>query len=58
MWDWGYDLSINEYYESVAEVTGYKGEFTHDLTKPVGMSKKLVDISRQSEWGWSPKTGT
>ncbi len=53
----GYDLSINEYYESVAEVTGYKGEFTHDLTKPVGMSKKLVDISRQSEWGWSPKTG-
>jgi nucleoside-diphosphate-sugar epimerase len=52
----GYDYSINEYYEAIAEVTEYKGEFSHDLTKPVGMSRKLVDISRQSEWGWKPPT--
>ena len=52
----GYDLSINEFYKTVAEVTGYKGEFTHDLTKPAGMAKKLVDIERLNKWGWKPQT--
>ena len=52
----GYDLSVNEYYEAVAEVTGYAGTFSHDLTKPVGMARKLVDISRQTDWGWKPPT--
>lgn len=52
----GGDLSINDYYTAVAEVVGYKGSFTHDLTKPAGMSRKLVDISRQKAWGWAPVT--
>ncbi|MCG2724818.1 MAG: GDP-L-fucose synthase [Elusimicrobia bacterium] len=52
----GYDLSINEYYKTIAEVTGYKGGFAHDLTKPVGMARKLVDTSKQNEWGWKPQT--
>ena len=52
----GYDLSINEFYETVAEVTGYEGKFTHDLIKPAGMAKKLVDIARLNEWGWKPQT--
>lgn len=50
----GHDYSINEYYSIVAEVMGYKGEFVHDLGKPVGMNRKLVNIHRQKEWGWSP----
>jgi len=49
----GYDHTINEYYATVAEVLGYKGTFTHDLSKPVGMTRKLVDVSRQVAWGWS-----
>ena len=48
----GHDYSINEYYQAVADVIGFDGDFTHDLTKPVGMARKLVDIQRQSEWGW------
>ena len=52
----GDDHSINDYYRAVAEVVGYKGVFNHDLTKPVGMVRKLVDISRMKAWGWKPAT--
>jgi len=52
----GSDDSINEIYQAVADVIGYKGAFTHDLTKPVGMQQKLVDVSRQDTWGHSPRT--
>jgi GDP-L-fucose synthase len=52
----GYDQSINEYYEIVAKVIGYSGKFVHDLDKPVGMARKLVDIERQRAWGWMPQT--
>lgn len=53
----GHDYSINEYYEAVAEVVGYHGSFVHDLGKPVGMARKLVDVERQRAWGWAPQTG-
>lgn len=51
----GYDYSISEYYFVAASVIGWEGEFVYDLTKPVGMKKKLVNTERQSAWGWSPK---
>jgi GDP-L-fucose synthase len=50
----GHDHSINEYYAAAAQVIGWKGNFVHDTTKPVGMKQKLVDISRQRGWGWMP----
>ena len=53
----GYDHSINEYYQAVADVVGWRGEFVHDLNRPVGMKQKLVCIDRQNIWGWSAKTG-
>lgn len=52
----GYDYTINDYYSAVAEVIGWKGEFIHDLSKPVGMMQKLTDSTRQTVWGWSPPT--
>lgn len=52
----GYDYTINEYYNAVAEVIGWKGQFTHDLSKPVGMTQKLTDSTRQTVWGWAPPT--
>jgi GDP-L-fucose synthase len=52
----GHDYTINEYYEAVAKVIGYKGNFVHDVSKPVGMSRKLVDIEKQTLWGWQAKT--
>jgi GDP-L-fucose synthase len=52
----GHDHSINEYYAAAAHVIGWDGNFVHDITKPVGMKQKLVDISQQRRWGWMPST--
>jgi GDP-L-fucose synthase len=51
----GIDYSINEYYQAIADVIGFKGSFEHDLSKPVGMKQKLVDISLQTKHGLKPK---
>ncbi len=51
----GYDYSVNDYYKTVSSVIGWKGEFIHDLSKPVGMKRKMVDISLQNSYGWKPK---
>ena len=51
----GYDYTINEYYETIAKVIGYKGKFSHDLTKPTGMKQKLLDISLQEKFGLESK---
>ncbi|MDD2774395.1 MAG: GDP-L-fucose synthase [Gallionella sp.] len=48
----GYDYTINEYYQAAAEVMGYTGKFVHDLSKPVGMARKLVSVEKQKAWGW------
>lgn len=57
----GTDYTIDEYYHMCAEVVGFSGDFCHDLTKPAGMQRKLVDVSKQDQWGWTPavdiKTG-
>jgi len=52
----GADHSVKDYYTTVAEIVGYQGSFTHDLSKPVGMVRKLVDVSRMTAWGWKPAT--
>jgi len=53
----GEDHTINEYYSAAAEVIGFKGAFTHNIDKPVGMQQKLVSINKQTAWGWKPKIG-
>lgn len=50
----GEDWSVNDYYRIAAEVVGYEGQFKHDISKPVGMKQKLVNISKQADWGWMP----
>lgn len=52
----GTDYSINEYYRTIADVVGYRGQFEHDLSKPVGMRQKLIDSSRINVLGWQAKT--
>lgn len=52
----GHDYTINEYYKTIAEVIGYKGKFTHDLLKPVGMRQKLIDDTKLKKFGWKYKT--
>jgi len=51
----GCDHTINEYYQIAADVMGYSGSFKHDVTKPIGMARKLVNIEKQKHWGWTAK---
>ena len=52
----GDDHSVDDYYRAIAEVVGYTGGFRHDASRPIGMTRKLVDISRQRALGWAPST--
>lgn len=52
----GHDHEVNEYYHEVARVLGYRGLFVHDLSKPAGMRRKLVDIARLESFGWRATT--
>jgi GDP-L-fucose synthase len=52
----GRDLPIRDYYRIAAEVLGWQGRFTHDLTRPEGMARKLLDVSHQTALGWAPRT--
>lgn len=52
----GYDHTILEYYQAVAQALSWSGTFCFDLTRPVGMKRKLSDISIQREWGWTAPT--
>ena len=51
----GAEVSILELAQMIAHTVGYKGRITHDLTKPDGTPRKLSDISRIRETGWSPR---
>ncbi|AFI03330.1 GDP-L-fucose synthase family protein [Helicobacter cetorum] len=48
----GIDYTIEEYYKMVAKALDYQGEFVKDLSKPVGMQQKLMDISKQKALKW------
>jgi GDP-L-fucose synthase len=52
----GEDLTIRELADMIAEVIGYTGEFVHDRSKPDGTPRKVMDVSRIRNLGWTPKT--
>jgi len=51
----GRDYTINEYYKEIAKVISYKGNFVHDVSKPIGMHQKLIDDSKLKKFGWKHK---
>lgn len=53
----GKDISIYELAQLIGSTVGYQGSITLDKTKPDGAPRKLMDSSRLSSMGWSPKTG-
>jgi GDP-L-fucose synthase len=52
----GEDITIAEFARTVAEVVGFRGNITYDASKPDGMPRKLLDVSRLSGLGWKAKT--
>ncbi len=53
----GTDISILELAAKVAAVTGYKGRIVTDPSKPDGTLRKLMDVSRLAQMGWSAQIG-
>ena len=52
---WGEDVTIRELAEMVAAASGFRGSLEFDLSKPDGSPRKLLDTSRLTSLGWSPK---
>ena len=52
----GVDLPIIELAKLIAKTVGFEGEIKLDSTKPDGTMRKLVDVSKLKELGWSAKT--
>jgi GDP-L-fucose synthase len=51
----GQDLSISELATLLARVTGFDGEIRFDAARPDGTLRKVLDISRLQNLGWSPR---
>jgi GDP-L-fucose synthase len=51
----GKDISILELANTIQEAVGFKGEIIWDKSRPDGTPRKLLDIQRILDLGWSPK---
>ena len=48
----GTDFTIRELAKMMAEVVGYEGAIVFDASKPDGVPRKLLDVSRLKALGW------
>jgi GDP-L-fucose synthase len=48
----GIDVEIGELAEMVKAVVGFTGTIEHDLSKPDGTPRKLMDVSKLHGFGW------
>jgi GDP-L-fucose synthase len=48
----GVDCTIRELVETVAKVTGFKGDIFFDSSKPDGAPRKLMNVERLANLGW------
>ena len=56
-----FDISMANHdpaiFEAAARAVGFTGDFVHDLDRPVGMRRKVMDVSRARDWGWTAAVG-
>lgn len=52
----GTDVTIVELADIIGETVGWSGRYDFDATKPDGVARKLLDVSRINELGWSSTT--
>jgi GDP-L-fucose synthase len=52
----GEDVTIRELAETVMSVIGFKGEIVFDASKPDGTPRKLLNVDRMRDLGWTAKT--
>ena len=53
----GRDISIAELARLIADVIGYRGAFSFDRTKPDGVPRKLLDVTKLEGLGWEARIG-
>lgn len=53
----GHETSILELARMIADVVGFEGEIAHDLAKPDGTPRKMLDSTRLHDLGWSASVG-
>ena len=53
----GEDHEIKEVAQLIADVIEYEGKIEWDITKPEGVSKRLLDSSKLFSMGWTPTYG-
>jgi len=51
----GEDLKIKDLAMMIKDIVGFKGDILHDLSKPDGTPRKLLDVSKIKQLGWEPK---
>ncbi len=49
----GSDVAISELAELIAKIVGYEGEFVYDTSMPYGPPRKLLDVSKMTDLGWT-----
>ena len=52
----GKDITIRKMSETMKEIVGYRGKIVFDDTKPDGISRKLIDITKLKQMGWESST--
>ena len=52
----GQELSVRELAETISPVVGYEGHLSLDLSKLDGAPRKLFDLTRLENLGWSAST--
>ncbi len=53
----GEDIAIKDLALLIKEVVGYEGEIQHDLSKPDGTPRKLMNVDKLKNAGWTAKIG-
>jgi len=51
----GEDISIRDLAGLIKDIVGYAGKIVFDSSKPDGMPRKLMDVSRAARLGWRAK---
>ena len=52
----GEEITIADFALLIAKVVGYRGRITFDSSRPDGMPRKLLDVSKITSLGWRAKT--
>jgi GDP-L-fucose synthase len=53
----GEDLEIRELAQMIGRIAGYTGKIVHDLAKPDGTPRKLMDVTKLHQLGWKASIG-